>query len=114
MNSAGDMALKSGLSLKQPARELKKLRRPMASESKRGIDESVGFDQSAVEIDTKGRKSSQTGFGDRSGQPDDLPRFEGFYVGAMTGLSISASGLAGDSHLWDKTMKICDQAIKKM
>ena len=86
MSSTRDVTLESGLALKQPVGKLEKQRRVMTGQRERRIHEGVRFNQSAVEIDTEGRKSSQSGFGDRSGQPNDLPRFEGFYVGTITGL----------------------------
>ena len=61
LDGIGDMALESSFSLSQPARDLENRGRMLAREGERGIDERVGFDQSAVKIDTERWKRDGAG-----------------------------------------------------
>ena len=47
------MLLEGGFALEQPARELEQAGRMVAGESEGGVDEGVGFDEGAVEVDAE-------------------------------------------------------------
>jgi hypothetical protein len=53
LDGAGDVALEGGFALEEPAGEFEEVGWALAGEDERGVVESVGFDQRAIEVDAE-------------------------------------------------------------
>ena len=76
-NGLGDIRLERGFAVEQAAGQAEKAAGMGAEQDQEGVDESVGFDEGAVEIDAEGRKRFEGGvqlniFGGRAGAGSGL------------------------------------------
>ena len=67
------MALEGGFALEKPARDSEESGGTISGQGERRVDESIGFDESTVKIDTECRKCCDLSWGGRNGQRSILP-----------------------------------------
>ncbi len=68
-DGGGDVALEGGLAPGEPAGDGEERAGVLAGEREDGIDEGVGFDEGAVEVDAEGQAGGELGVGERLGWP---------------------------------------------
>jgi hypothetical protein len=116
----GEMALELGFALGDPAGDVEERGGVVAGEGEDGVDEGIGFDEGAVEIDTEGGGAGEAalaregGLGNGFGRDRSVLRYDGKRRGNLVGsltVTIPSVGYGQILHLTGSCCAACRASL---